>query len=454
MVPVGPAVKAWPAARPRGERWPSMAIGGQRRAPGARARTSGANTGMTLTVSHAMPRIRRLVPALACALAVLGAAQVAYSQPRHTCELGEPDAITVDGMLDDWQGIGRARVGGADHDASFDLRCLYDGKNLALSIDVRDEHVVRGRRPGRGDDQLELRLAAGAAPLTITIVPGLGKLDPVIQVGGRKAPRWLAAETTLQPRGWSVELTLPLARVRGYGPATPQLSADVRYRDGDVPRGKAPERTVGETLALVLAGKADVLAGFLKATGLGRGDLRLDTRVDVDPAAPGRERVVAGKRVVGVIEDRFGYIQLPAERDDDVLAVRVADLRGDGSRVILAVVRQRGAGASRDLLLGYGARGGRIGQLFAIDIRKERGASRLESTWRLVTRGRGRHKRPALEVKARPAVGWDIDSYGEDDATDAVPIALPWDDNRWGATYWLDGDQLQSRPLPGKRPQR
>jgi len=401
-----------------------------------------------------MPPIRRLAPALACALAVLGAAQVAYSQPRHTCELSEPDTITVDGMLDDWQGIRRARVGGDDHDASFDLRCLYDGKTLALSVDVRDEHVVRSKKPGRGDDQLELRLAAGGAPLTITVVPGLGRLDPVVRVGGRPAPRWLAIESTLQQRGWSVELTLPLARIRGYAPATPQLSADVRYRDGDVPRGKTPERTIGDTFALVLAGKADVLAGFLQATGLKRGDLRLDTKADVDPAAPGAERVVAGKRLIGVIEDRFGYVQLPAERDDDVQSVRVADLRGDGSRVILAVVRQRGGGGSRDLLLGYGARGGRPAQLFAIEIRKERGASRLESTWKIVTRGRGRHRRAELLVQAKPAVAWDVDSYGEQDATDAEPIALPWDDDRWGTVYWLDGDQLQSKPMPGKRPQR
>ena len=43
------------------------------------------------------------------------------------------------------------------------------------------------------------------------------------------------------------------------------------------------------------------------------------------------------------------------------------------------------------------------------------------------------------------AVGWDEDSYLETPAVDAIPIHVPWDDDRAGGVFWLDaGDALQS----------
>jgi hypothetical protein len=128
---------------------------------------------------------------------------------------------------------------------------------------------------------------------------------------------------------------------------------------------------------------------------------------------------------------------------------KLVDLRGDGSRVIVTVVREAGTSGTRDVLLGFGANGGSIVQLFAVEVRRERGAQKLESEWS-ITGGRN-GKPPQLIVKAKPAVGWDADSYDEAPAGDAEPIALPWDDDRWGAAYTLDGDSLLAHPLPGHR---
>ena len=52
------------------------------------------------------------------------------------------------------------------------------------------------------------------------------------------------------------------------------------------------------------------------------------------------------------------------------------------------------------------------------------------------------------------AVGWDADTYDVGPPGDAEPIALPWDDDRWGAAYTLDGDALTAHPLPGHRPSK
>jgi hypothetical protein len=374
-----------------------------------------------------------------------------------SCDQADADIVTIDGMLDDWTGVAHARVNGVDKDASLEIHCLTDRTTLWLAINVRDEHVVRSAAQASGDDRLDLGLAAGGAPMTIAIAPGVGKLAPVITVNGRRG-KVVVGETSLQPTGWSVELAIPLAKLAGFGAATHDLALAVSLRDGDVPGGKAVERTLTDTVPLGLPGgaaPADPYQAFLDASGLTKAAVALDARVDLDPSTPGPERVIAGKRVIGMLGERFTYVQLPAERDDDVIGkITVADLRGDGSRVVLAVVRQRGGGGARDVLLGFGARKGQLAQLFAVEVRRERDGHHLDSDWKVASKGRPGGKGPALQIKARPAVGWDADSYAEDDATDAQPIALPWDDDRWGASYWLVGDRLTTAPMTGARPKR
>ncbi|MCE9576379.1 MAG: hypothetical protein K8W52_24740 [Deltaproteobacteria bacterium] len=373
------------------------------------------------------------------------------------CEEPEADELTIDGMLDDWGGVKKARLNGGDRDASLELRCLADRTTLWLAVDVKDEHVVRSATATPGDDRLELKLDAGGAALTIAIAPGVGKLPPTIAVNGRRE-RAVVAETSLQPAGWSVELAIPLAKVAGYGASTSAVTVAYTLRDGDVPGSKTPETTLTDRRTLSLPGgtaPADPFQAFLDATGLGKAAIALDTKVELDKGTPGLERVIAGKRVIGLLGERFSFVQLPADRDDDVIGkVAVADLRGDGSKVVLAVVRQRGAGAVRDVLLGFGAHQGQLAQLFAIEVRRERDGHRLESQWKLAAKGRPAGKGPVLEVVARKATGWDADSYAEEDASDAQPIALPWDDDRWGARYWLIGDKLSAAPMTGARPNR
>jgi hypothetical protein len=158
--------------------------------------------------------------------------------------------------------------------------------------------------------------------------------------------------------------------------------------------------------------------------------------------------VVAGGKILGLIAEQYGYVELPVASAADVLKVELVDLRGNGGRVVLTQLRQFGGGGSRDIVALWGASGGQLEQLFAVEVGKEADGNRLESAWKLVKKKKG--KGQELWVEARPAVGWDEDTFEEDSADDAEPIHLPWDDARTGGVYWLDGDTVRSRPI-GKK---
>lgn len=372
-------------------------------------------------------------------LLVLALTPAAAAGPAVRCEPAEDDVIDVDGMLDDWHGVKPARTG-TDREASYDLRCLVTGDRLWLSVEVRDDRVTRG---SAADDRLELTIGAGK-PLKLTLLPGVDRFAPKRTLAGKPVPRWLAVEDSLTPTGWAAELAIPLARLPGFGPGAPALPLTASLADGDIPKGKVHERTVAWTGELAFAAKADALAGFLTAARLTKADVTLDAVADVDATLPGKERVVAAADRVALLTDQFAFVALPVARPTDVLKVELIDLRGDGSRVIAAQVRQRGGGGARELLMLWTARGGQLEPIGAIEIGKDSGGNRLASAWQVVA-GKAWSKRTGgakrvIEVRAKPAVGWDEDSYREATASDAEPIHVPWDDDRVGGVFWLGAD--------------
>jgi hypothetical protein len=388
--------------------------------------------------------------AIAAGAALAGAPGPAAADPSLTCERAAPDAVDVDGMLDDWDGVAHARAGGTDRDASFDLRCLYDGARLVVSVDIRDERVVRAKGKG-GDDRLELTLAAGGAPLALSLEPGVDRIAPRRKLGGKALPGWVTVEDTLQERGWSAELALRLAKVPGWGPGVATLSLAVTVADADVAKVAVSERTVSWSGALALGQAAVSQDRFLREAGLGPTDITLDVKTELDRASKGPERFVAGKDVIAVVTDHIAFVNLPVERAADVLEVKLVDLRGDGSKVVATRLRQRGAGAARELLTLWNLERGQLHPLGAIELGKQRGDARLTSTFTVEPARRWKQARGAkqvLVVRAQPAVGWDEDSYREAPAVDAVPVHVPWDDDRIGGVFWLDADDaLRSADL-------
>ncbi len=412
----------------------------------------------------------RMLAVIGCGLAAAGTAHAA----DVTCPRSEPGSIDVDGMLDDWDGVASSRAGGKSKDASFELRCVHDDARLALAFDVRDDVLVRiFNAKGKtldAEDRLEVTLSVGGAPLQLRLFPGTERYEPRVQSGGagkwKTAPKWLVAEATRQPHGWSFELELPLAKLAGWSTSAAAIDATIRFQDADDVDERKVQATVEHVVALSFGNVAQLAQGFFKETRLKPRDVVLDERADVDPSTSGAERVIAGGTIVGVIAERYGYVQLPVAAAKDVLKVQLADLRGDGSRVIVTLLRQHGGGGSRDVVIVWGVKGVELEQLLAVEVRKEADGNRLESTWTLApagTRRTGKHKpKPKkkskqgaaqgvdLVIEAGAAVGWDEDTFEEDQADDAEPIHLPWNDARTGGVWWIDRGTVRSQPLTAK----
>ena len=386
--------------------------------------------------------MRAPVLAVLATAAVTLVARRADAEPALPCVQAEPGSVEIDGMLDDWKGVARARAGGATADASFDLRCLFDGERVYLAVDVRDEKPARRPRFDKahpdGDDHLRLELAG----LALTVVPGVDGIAPVRLLAGKKpVDKAIAIEDTLQARGWSVELAIPVARLTGWTPSVPALPARVVLRDSDVPKAGTTEHEVVWAGGLGFGQAGDLLAGLLADARLSKGQITLDARAEVDRSSAGPERVIAGGDVLALITDRYAFVKLPVAKPADVLKVELVDLRGDGSRLIAAHLRQRSGDHVREVLTFWTGGNGTLQQIYALELGKAHGGSRLRSTWTTEpAKGwkQAKGARRVVVVRAQPAVGWDEDSYAEPESTDAEPVHVPWDDDRVGGVFWLD----------------
>jgi hypothetical protein len=384
-------------------------------------------------------------------MGVLAGSGVARAGVDHTCIQGDAD-VTVDGMLDDWAGVTKVRAGGTAVDASFDVFCIYDDTRIALAFNVRDDRVVRVKKGPAREDAVDLVIAAGGTPLALALMPGALGAKPRRTLDGKAVPRWLAVEDTLQDKGFSIEIVIPLAKLPGYSSGTPKITATATFHDSDQATGKTTDDVAIE-LALALAAKSDLLKDFLRSIKAKPADVRFDQQADVDRGRKGSERIVVAGAALGVLADQFTYVTLPAQTAADVIEVKLVDLRGDGSKLIATVVRQHGNGGARDVLTLFGVEAGQLTQVVAIETRKQVGARLLASTWKIASTKIKGKSRAELVVQAGPATGFDADSWAEDPAPDVEPINLPWDEDRYGTAFWLDAGAINKRVIapPKKR---
>jgi len=387
------------------------------------------------------------------AIASLRATASAEPVPRRQapgavrCDNLSTEDLSVDGLLDDWNGRPLVRIG--DRDSSIALRCSWDGKALAFALMLDDDRVVRVPRGGSRahQDHVEIAVGIGGRTTRIRVAPGNRLAKPEIT-----APRHVAVATSLQPHGFSIEGRLPARTIAGLGPSTPSLALRIVFHDADHATGGDDEDLVLAT-EIELSDRSDLLADFLRAVRLRRSDLRIDRLVDLDPDRRGTERVVAGGTVIGVLTDRYAYVTVPAVSAADVLRVELLPFGRKGTKVIAAVVRESGSGGTRDLLMLWTVWSGQLEPLGSIEVRKQVGADVLASTWKVV---KGR-KRSELWVESAPAVGFSSETWHEVPASGVDPIVLPWDRTKSGIAYFFDGQEIQlsRRDLPVKnRPSR
>jgi hypothetical protein len=357
------------------------------------------------------------------------------------CEKVDSDYFSVDGMLDDWRRIKKSWKGKDPRDAAYRLGCAYDAKRLYLVMDVRDQRLLRYKSGAQ--DEVRIKLGGPERALSISLLPGTRGFDTKVRLGKKKAPKWLEVVDSLQPSGFSVEASVPLRRIPGYGPSAPGVQAKIEFVDVDKGRSVA-NRIRYQGLLYVGSGKA-IYKAFLRAAKLSSSDIRLDKMVNVDTAR-GAERVLHGKAVIGVLSDSFSFMGLPVQSAADVLKVRVIDFAGNGRSFVLAHYRQHGNGGSREIVAVYKVAGdGTFPVLTSFEVAKSVGTKRIENKWGLVKKGsrrklaRGEKKRGFdILVEALPAVGWDEDSFEEAPARDVNPILLPWMDET-AVVYHFDG---------------
>ena len=388
-------------------------------------------------------------------------AQASESSDKTTCERVTSDAIEVEGMIDDWGKAAGYRVGGQSDDTSFAVRCAYDDERLYVMVRVFDDYVYRGKQPSaRKDDHLVVTLMAPDVPRgkpgSLVVYPGNDKEKPRRTWNGKALPDWLLAEDTLQRRGWSLEIAVPLARIPGLGQPAVGVAARIEFHDADI--AARVDSTVAFDGMLTMADQNQLFGSFLKATKLRKQDIRLDRLVNVDDR-PGPERVVAGGKVIGILSDGFFVLELPVRDARDVRKVDIVDLRGDGTMSILTELRQYGQGGSRDIVaIWQVAGGGQVERVLAFEVRKEMAGKVLANRWSLVAKNkykRGKSKTArghdiVIEVADSDVTGWDEDSYNEAPAVDVRAILLPWSDET-SAVYTFEGNTaLGGDPIPGK----
>lgn len=374
-----------------------------------------------------------------CAI-VLVFARVAVAAPQAIrCDDLSTEDLAVDGVLDDWQGKPVARIG-TSPEGTIELRCSWDGTALAVALRFDDDRIVRVRSGKADEDRVDIKVSAGGKASVATVKPG----NAIAKASIVKPPRSAVADS-LHPKGFQVEARFPASAIAGFSASVPALSLTVAFHDSDAATG-------GDASELILDGsielgdRKDLLDDFLKATKLKKSDVRVDQLVDVDPDRKGKERVVAGGTVIGVLTDKFAYATLPAAKASDVLGVELLPLGNRGHSIVAARVKQAGNGGTRELLMLWSVAAGQLEPLASIEIKKQLGANALEASWKIV---KGR-KGPELWVEPKPAIGFTAETWNEEPATDVDSIVLPWE-KRGGVAYVLEGKQLTRRDLPKPR---
>lgn len=344
------------------------------------------------------------------------------------CDAASTADLSIDGLLDDWQQSPvLARIGAAP-DGQIALHCAWDGSHLALALSILDDKVVRVPGGHGHEDHVSIAIAAspspGSKPLRFDVYPGTAiAKSRVVGAGAQIAD-------SLQPQGFSVELRAPTAALPGFSGSTPELGLRVTFHDADrATGGDDADLEIAEPIEL--SDRKDLLDDFLHTVHLAKSDITLDQLAELDPDRKGKERMVAGGTVIGILTDQFAYVTMPARPSK----IELLPLGPRGQQIIAAIVRQNGNGGSRDVLMLWTVWSGQLQPVKNIEIRKELGGNVLACSYK-VDKGK-------LVIKPEPAVGFSKDTYTEEPADDADPILVPWADKP--AIYVLKGAELERK---------
>jgi hypothetical protein len=364
---------------------------------------------------------------------ILVASRPVWGRTEFNCVSVERGAIQVDGLLDEWQGIRSVTKADVDpHDAALAIRCAYDSTALYVSIDVTDDRLIRTKQRTSAEDHLVLSFGR----LRVEIYPSSAEAGASLWVSAKG----FTVMDSLQRNGWSIELSVPLAKVPGWTKNSPTVPFGVEFHDADL-LSEHKTQTILSTGDGVLAFSdvALVLKGFLSDLKLRPSDITLDMMANMD-GEPGQERVLLAGRVLAVLSSDYKYLELPVASPKDLLEVRILDLAGEGKSSALVRYVEYGGGGSREVLSLWNLHAGEFVRTFAHEIGKKVGSSRLTDTWTLVPKKKG--KGYDLIIKASDATGFSAATWNETPAEDMIPIILPWDTTKKQEIWRFHGDEV------------
>lgn len=380
-------------------------------------------------------------------------ALVAFTQDAQArgaiCERVEADEFSIDGMTDDWNDFESVTYG-SGRDAKLKVTCAYDNRKLYLLLSVSDERLMRTKKGNaKKEDSIQLKLGAGQSKaMRIVVLPGSLRAP-------RKAislPSGVEIEDSLQDDGFSMELAIPLKKIKDWSPTVPYLQGTVQYFDVDA--GSDRPSPVGLKGRVHFGDAVATYQSFMRTTGLKNSDVKLDRLVDADPGA-GPERVIIGGKVMGLVGTSFNYMTLPIADAKDLIRCKVVDFDGGGLHGVITELRQYGNGGSRDILVVWFAQGdGSFRPALTFETRKEMAGNIITSTWSMAPRGKYREAENASKSKRRrkykpqpghdilvrvgESVGFNAGNYREAPAPDAKGILLPWGEQE-SAVHYFEG---------------
>jgi hypothetical protein len=348
------------------------------------------------------------------------------------CGPVEPGVINLDGLTDDWSEVQGVEVGNGDSNLSFTVKCNLAPRALYLLVDVRDDYFARTKQARPGEDHIELSFGHRK----LTIYPGDAAQLRDRASWGKKPAKAVRTFGALQPHGWAVELELPPGEA-GIRAGTPRVQFSARVADCDSKVRLKTDRVAELSGAIAFAEAESALDAFLRQQRLGRTAIWFDKMMQTGSGQTARV-LLAGRYLV-LVSDGYIYQELPFRDRSDLREARIVDLAGDGRDALVLRYRERAESGARELLAAYRPDGAdKVVRIFAHEVGKFAGASKIEDKVSFVRRGHATD----LVVEAGAASGFTQASWRESPARDAIPILLPWGDDR-KARYQFSGDEYR-----------
>ena len=220
--------------------------------------------------------VSRVASALLAWAVISSIAAPAAAQTALNVQRASANTFRVDGALRDWAAVAMQPFGAGD-DASFEVALAQDDAGVYVAARVRDERMIRTRRPGDSEDVLVLTLITpgndGPEAVEFWLYAGVegesAAVALVAEPGGRtRAARGARILEAPIAGGYELEAFLPVALIPNAGRLS-AMRAAVRLVDVDVATAPEIEATIASAPVGARGGSLAARPGAVAASAVG-----------------------------------------------------------------------------------------------------------------------------------------------------------------------------------------